>query len=99
MVVLAKLQDGDFYPGLLSEGFLSGPVVTCSKCGCEYRVFYGSDETPASVVMEGGDIPSLDKAVEQSHPQHCQKAVENGRTVQRQILRPHPYPILTVLGM
>jgi|SRR5208283_5326006 len=29
----------------------------------------------------------------------CRKAVENGGTVQRLILRPHPYPILTVLGM
>src|SRR5664280_971315 len=28
----------------------------------------------------------------------CRKAVENGGTVQRLILRPHPYPILTVLG-
>ena len=78
MVVLAKLQDGDFYPDLLSEGFVSGPVVACSKCGCEYRVFYGSDETPASVVMEGGDVPSLDKAVEQSHPQHGQNRIRVG---------------------
>jgi hypothetical protein len=78
MVVLAKLQDGDFYPDLLSEGFVSGPVVACSKCGCEYRVFYGSDEIPASVVMEGGDIPSLNKAVEQSHPQHGQNRIRVG---------------------
>jgi hypothetical protein len=78
MVVLAKLQDGDFYPDLFGEGLVSGPVVTCSKCSCEYRVFYGSDETPASVVMEGADIPSLDKAVEQSHPQHGQNRIRVG---------------------
>ena len=78
MVVLAKLQDGDFYPDLLTEGLVSGPVVTCSKCGCEYRVFYGPDETPASVVMEGVAIPSLDKAVEQSHPQHGQNRIRVG---------------------
>ena len=78
MPVLAKLQEGDFYPDLLSDGFAPGPVITCSKCACEYRVFYGSDETPASVVMESADIPSLDEAVERSHPQHGQNRIRVG---------------------
>ena len=78
MAVLAKMQDGDFYPDLFREGSVSGPAVTCSKCGCEYRVFYGPDETPASVVMESADIPSLDKAVERTHPQHGQNRIRVG---------------------
>jgi hypothetical protein len=78
MPVLAKLQEGDFHPDLESEGFVPGPVITCSKCDCEYRVFYGSDETPASVVMEAADIPSLDEAVERTHPQHGENRIRVG---------------------
>jgi hypothetical protein len=78
MPVLAKLQEGDFYPDLESEGFVPGPVIACSKCDCEYRVFYGPDETPASVVMEAADIPSLDEAAAQAHPQHGQKRLRVG---------------------
>jgi hypothetical protein len=78
MSVLAKLQDGDFYPDLESEGFVPGPVISCSKCDCEYRVFYGPDETPASVVMEAGEIPSLDEAVEPTHPQHGENRIRIG---------------------
>jgi hypothetical protein len=78
MPVLAKLQEGDFYPDLESEGFVAGPVITCSKCDCEYRIFYGPDETSASVVMEAADIPSLDETVDQAHPQHGQKRIRVG---------------------
>jgi hypothetical protein len=78
MAVLAKMEDGDFYPDLLSEGFVSGPVVACPECDCEYRVFYSSDETPASVVRASADIPSLDRIVVQSHPQHARKRIRVG---------------------
>jgi hypothetical protein len=75
MAVLAKIRDGDFYPDLLSEGFASGPLIPCRKCDCEYRVFYGPDEMPASVAMESEGIPSFDEAVVQSHPQHTKKRI------------------------
>jgi len=78
MAVLAKMQEGDFYPDLLSGGFVSGPVITCSRCCCEYRVFYNADDTPASVVMASADILSLDRVVEESHCQHTQCRIQVG---------------------
>src|SRR5664280_466470 len=49
---------------------------------------WNPDERQLAEIEDSGLIPC-----------GCRKAVENGGTVQRLILRPHPYPILAVLGM
>lgn len=70
MVVLAKVQDGELYVDLRTAGFTPGHVIDCPHCDCSYRVFYGPDDLPESVMVTATRLQSLDQTVEQAHPDH-----------------------------
>jgi hypothetical protein len=70
MIILAKILGGDLYPDLVNQGFVPGHSVRCSQCDTDYRVFYSPQQQPSSVLEQANAAPSVEDAVERSHPEH-----------------------------
>ena len=69
--IAAKVQDGTEYVDLMQLGFALGTVVKCSKCDCEYRLFYN----PAipSVETQASEVVSHEIVISNSHPGHPER--------------------------
>jgi hypothetical protein len=68
-IILAKVQNGDFYADLVRGGFQSGIVFNCPRCECQYRAFYSE---PESVAATAAHALSFETAIEREHPEHSE---------------------------